>query len=250
MFSFASDDQYFISETIGNYKLDSIIASGSNVSVYTAKPRNSNTDPQVAVKLERDIPSHLALNKEIIILKKEQTPEDDLMEVVNIITQFYDDVDQLIKMKINRRLSELGNSDSHTKSPSIFNELTENILNFIPQAVPNYNILLLIIIKIANENLIDLNLPFEWELEIEQKSSILMQNYNRELQIKKQKAMQEVRRSAHFTETGQEKYDFSTSTMKAMIQSLPNLQKLRSQLSTPNLLQILPQIKKLTQIQQ
>lgn len=31
-----------------------------------------------------------------------------------------------------RRLSELGNSDSHTKSPSIFNELTENILNFIP----------------------------------------------------------------------------------------------------------------------
>ncbi|KAA6316352.1 MAG: hypothetical protein EZS28_055273, partial [Streblomastix strix] len=72
MFSYASDDQYFISETIGNYKLDALIASGSNVSVYTAKPSNCNSAPQVAVKLERAIPSHLALNKEIIILKKVQ----------------------------------------------------------------------------------------------------------------------------------------------------------------------------------
>ncbi|KAA6366525.1 MAG: hypothetical protein EZS28_037948, partial [Streblomastix strix] len=72
MFNFSSDDPYVISEIIGDYKLDSIIASGSNVSVYTAQPSNINTAPQVAVKLERDLPSRLALNKEIIILKKIQ----------------------------------------------------------------------------------------------------------------------------------------------------------------------------------
>ncbi|KAA6401097.1 MAG: putative CK1 protein kinase [Streblomastix strix] len=73
MFSFASDDQFVICETIGDYKIDALIASGSNVSVYTAKPKNSNTAPQVAVKLERAIPNRLALNKEIIILKKVQS---------------------------------------------------------------------------------------------------------------------------------------------------------------------------------
>ncbi|KAA6376288.1 MAG: hypothetical protein EZS28_028184, partial [Streblomastix strix] len=82
MFSYASDDQYFISETIGNYKLDALIASGSNVSVYTAKPSNCNSAPQVAVKLERAIPSHLALNKEIIILKKVQRKYKDFKFLV------------------------------------------------------------------------------------------------------------------------------------------------------------------------
>ncbi|KAA6383845.1 MAG: hypothetical protein EZS28_020627 [Streblomastix strix] len=67
MFNFSSDDQFVICESIGNYKLDAFVASGSNVSIYTAKSSNCNSAPQVAVKLARTIPSHLALNNEIII---------------------------------------------------------------------------------------------------------------------------------------------------------------------------------------
>ncbi|KAA6360824.1 MAG: hypothetical protein EZS28_043649 [Streblomastix strix] len=150
-------------------------------------------------------------------------------------------------------LKELG---FQMKVPPEFQQLHDEINNQLPQPVPDYSNLLSIIDKTVQQKGFDMNYPFEWELEIEQKSKIILQTYNIELQKRKQKVMQEMIGGLDSNRLGsaqpktKDKYHITQDLMKDMLSSLPSQEELHFELSTTSILQIPPKISKQAYIQQ
>ncbi|KAA6401386.1 MAG: hypothetical protein EZS28_003084 [Streblomastix strix] len=97
----------------------------------------------------------------------ESTPEEDLMRVMNIISEYYTGKDQVAEM-INRMSKEQRDQiDQSLKIPTEFQELNEAIINYQPDKNPDYSHFLQIIQKITMQNQLDLNQPFDWEIEME-----------------------------------------------------------------------------------